>query len=318
MKNNIKKILAVLSVTALICAGGCAGNSEAETTTAVPAETTATVTESTETVDYSKEVRTVEIPYTDGNIAIFGFNANDDILRSENIPRGDPDTYYTYTYTNESTVVKVSNIKDSEGDISYELFYDENGNLIRKDEYGLEGTEPEYTYIYEYNSDGNCTGEALIHNTAGAINNGYENTYEYDENGNCIKETFTDSYGNINVTVNTYNESGKLIRSDYEDKYGKVATVYEYDSNGNLAKSSNNDVICEYNADGSIAKETFDGMTTEYIYENGLLIKTVRDGQTLCEYAYFDNNNIVRRYWYESEDTVGEINIDLYSEVFAE
>lgn len=272
MKINIRKILAVASIAAVICASGCSGESAPETTTA-PAETTteAIVTEvateaateaaSKATIDYSKEDRVVEVPYDGGYTAIFAFNANNDILRSENIPWGAGDTYYTYD--SEGKLIETETHNDSDFVEKNVYHYDENGNLARLDVYE-DKLLTDY-YIFKYDNNGNKIYEALYHGNNGEIQ--YESTFKYDN-------------------------EGKLI----EDEDDSIAR--------------------EYDADGNLMKETVDGITTEYVYENGLLMKEIRDGETKVEYAYFDNNNIVRVYWYESEDSIGEIDIGLYSDIF--
>lgn len=274
MNKNIKKIIAAASVATVICASGCSNEAAPETTT-VPVETTskAIVTETAETesavtqtatkaeIDYSKEDRVVEIPYDGGYTAIFAFNANNDVLRRENIPWGEGNTYYTYD--NEGKLIKTVNRSDDDFEEKRLFTYDENGNAVKVD-------------IYE--------DEELVEYY----------TYKYDENGNKIYESLH------------YGGNGEI----------KYETTFEYDADGKLITDKEEIVGGEYDADGNLIKETVDGVNVEHVYENGLLTKTLHDGEIKIEYAYFDNNNIVRIYCYETEDSIGEINICLYSEAF--
>ncbi len=111
-----------------------------------------------------------------------------------------------------------------------EYYYDENGNLTKKEYYLADGTLDYYT-LYEYDENGNETkrGYYLGDGTPDGAT-----LSEYNENGDIIKETFTsDDYES--VTKYEYDKNGKVIKSVIEDSDGNSYVYeYEYDENGNL------------------------------------------------------------------------------------
>lgn len=190
--------------------------------------------------------------------------------------------------------------------------FNANGDILRKENLPWGGGNTNYIY----DSEGRLTE---------TVNRGDEDEpeickYSYDEKGNLIRLDVYEGDELYEYYTYEYDENGNKISETLKaGGNGKIKheTAYEYDADGNLIEpESDSDCVYEYDADGNIIKETYDGITTEHIYENGLLVKSVRNGEIICEYTYFDNNNIVRRYWYESEGTIGEININLYSELF--
>lgn len=296
VKKNLRNLLTAVSLSAVLCMSGCGNETATETTTSAP-ETTAVAAAKTESakeniasVDYSKAVRTVKVPYTDGEEyeAVFAFNVNGDIVKSEYLPWGGGNTYYTYD--SEGRLIETRNT-ECDGTIDYEsspvrerceYIYDENDNITRINIYEGDREELFGYYTYEYDENGNKTYESYRYGGNGKID--YEYFYEYDSNGNLIDPSVT----------REYNSNGNLIKESSDD----YTNTYEYDADGKLIKSNEN------------------GDITTYEYENGLLMSQKRDGKINVEYKYFDNNNIVLRQWYESDGTPNEINIDLYSDLF--
>lgn len=162
----------------------------------------------------------------------------------------------TFTYDSDGKIIKElireeqfsTSITDSHSvsEDGYDYFYNEKGQLIRKD----------YIYISKHKNDF-C---------------GYK--YEYDESGNCVKEIkyYSDGTEEIN-SEQIYDSNGKLLKKSYMAHldelnlhYVSEETEYDYDKNGKLIYSKT--VFNEPSGEISHYKEL------KYNYdESGRLIK---------------------------------------------
>jgi RHS repeat-associated protein len=149
-----------------------------------------------------------------------------------------PDTSKETTYTYDDTENSVT-VKDFNGE-EIKYVYDEAGSLLRKELLSL----------------------------------GTSVSYDYDEETRT--ETIVSARG---TTVYQYDESGRLLsRKDPEGPYidGDGASIeYVYDENRVTVKTSHWEIVYEYNEDGTLKSVTTPEGTTEYRYEDGLLVKTI-------------------------------------------
>ncbi len=274
MKISFKKIAAILTVASTLFVCACGAETETETSTnapetSAPVETTATVettkdavdgTESDKKIDYSKETRTVKIPiYDDGyEFAIFGFNENNDILRSENIPSGGAETYYTYD--EDGKLLKTVNSEGGEERERCEYFYD-GDRLIRLDVYekntfGANDSIDRY-YLYEYDENGKMIREVCKSGVTDEFE--YDTVFEYDAEGKLIEETEKGENCQYDNEGNLVSEEidGALYTYEYENgllskmfKEGEIAIAYKYFDNGNIVRIyhyENENTITEIN-----------------------------------------------------------------------
>jgi RHS repeat-associated protein len=104
-------------------------------------------------------------------------------------------------------------------------------------------------------------------------------SYDYDEETRT--ETIVSARG---TTVYQYDESGRLLsRKDPEGPYidGDGASIeYVYDENRVTVKTANREIVYEYNEDGTLKSVTTPEGTTEYRYEDGVLVKTIFPNET--------------------------------------
>lgn len=114
----------------------------------------------------------------------------------------------------------------------------------------------------------------------------YINYWNYDTEGNLIGEISKST--NVTQTIATYtlDAQGRIARANYAFGDGSVQTIeYEYDSRGNLLLYGRIElygdvttVRCEYDADNNLIRQE-DNRVTEYFYENGVLTRSICNGQ---------------------------------------
>lgn len=145
-------------------------------------------------------------------------------------------------YNDQAIITKKINTKFHRVEL---YFYDDEGNLIRIEEYYdksadsyseliLTKTTLEKITTFEYDSKGNCIHETIRFPKDGTVNNV---TYVYNDSNECLKEV-TDF-----ATVDyQYNSDGQLVKettifkeANYKDM--NKTESYQYDSNG-LCKRS--------------------------------------------------------------------------------
>ncbi|RGD40944.1 hypothetical protein DW159_02790 [Coprococcus sp. AM14-16] len=234
-----------------------------------------------------------------------------------------------------------------ENDVMYmtTLFeYDDNGNLILKDNLVSGENEGERYTEYEYDDNGNCISETSY--LAGDENRPcmiYEydsqnrkikeydsnypdvyTAYEYDDNDNVVKETYCKENGNkIDFwTDYSYDAQQNLIQSDfflsksYSDGngefYDSTITYYLYDENGNEIKKEST----VYDENGnmtstSLVVSEYDGynnVTNKQTYENDSLKYTDQ-----WEYIYDDYGNAIsKKENFNGKTTRTEIEYEAY------
>ena len=108
-------------------------------------------------------------------------------------------------------------------------FYEENGKIIKDENYDREGKLTCY-YLYEY--DGNTIKRAGYNADGSSM--GYM-IDEYDEDEHCIKSSSYSAEGKLLVYDEYEWENGRLMGDKIYSAEGKLqsSTVYEYDENGN-------------------------------------------------------------------------------------
>ncbi|MBK9191653.1 MAG: hypothetical protein IPM77_09120 [Crocinitomicaceae bacterium] len=146
--------------------------------------------------------------------------------------------------------------KDLNGNVIYkwENFYNKKGYRIKSCSYTKKST-PDYTYQYQYNKQGNRTEEQWFDSTQTKIKT---ISIQYDQFGNqtCIT-TYDGKMNFVNQWNKKYNTNRKIIlavQKNSEDDPG-VSYVYEYDSLGNVTS------VMQYDSKGEIVK------STGYLYE---------------------------------------------------
>ncbi len=196
--------------------------------------------------------------------------------------------YECYEYNENSQIIK-RYATDLEGNILekhdfFEMSYNENGDIKKI-------TNKELLYNFIYNDDGSLKGYAKYEGTQ-IVSAVY---YEYDENGSCIKEIYETADKKISdTTVYTYNENGAVLSSTTKNSSGNAVSEKSF----------------EYNADGLVTKlikeKNREIRTTEYEYENGVLVKekmtiTPNDASAdprlreyVTTYEYFGNGKVVK------------------------
>lgn len=273
MKKKFLAVLLCVCTTATLF-GGCGssndkGNNVASTESDVSAE---------ETVNSEKETS------AENQVTVLHKTA----VESYGIREG-----YIYEYDSKGNVIKESKfwgvISDTtenqladedmiESTITYK--YDEQGNLIEKNDNGL------YTYTYDANNN-------LIKECQGMDS---EIVYEYDTNNNLIKKA-----GNFSMDVYTYNDNNVLVaeeaywRGNTNEEFW-IANRKDYDSNGNLIKEKsystdglNHSYTYEYDSNGNMSMSE----SISYLYGGELITDGSMGTATHIEYIYDANNNVI-------------------------
>lgn len=188
---------------------------------------------------------------------------------------------------------------------------------------------------YEYDEKGNLI--KITYPEGDAIE------YVYDDKGNPTK--IVSCFDNSEKLIeNTYDKDGNLIRKySFDEKESNPASItdYVYDDKGNVilisdayGYSSVDLLSCSYNESGQMTESKSATELTQFDFckfyvndENGKVLKEINfgydDGQTVCDYKYDKNGNLVKKSWvYENssgEDEVGTAtynsNGDLLKEV---
>lgn len=285
MKNNIKKIIAVLSAASLLFLGACSDK---------PVNGT------------DVKNQTVEVTVDDFTAEyIFGENG---LIEKEKKFYDNQETTYEYYECyeyNENGQITKRYATDLEGNILekhdlFEMTYNENGGIAKI-------TEDESVYNFIYNDDGSLKGYTKLEGTE-VINAVY---YEYDENGNKVKESLANAADEtVSDTVYTYNENGLVVSAVTKNKSGNITgeSSYKYNAEG---------LVTEFTR-----KTSRDTRTTVYEYTNGSLVK---ESMTVTPINNIDDERVreyVTTYEYSAEGKIvkferarnGEIYVtDTYS-----
>ncbi|WP_027399773.1 RHS repeat-associated core domain-containing protein [Anaerovorax odorimutans] len=224
---------------------------------------------------------------------------------------------YNYDYQN-----RLIEIIDEEGNIIEKNTYDLNGNLINYME--KSNYSSEYTYDignrvtsvitpqgrnikYSYDASGNILnyidGEGnstsyerdIWGNITKVIDaNNVETNYEYDYAGNLIKTVD----GNNNTTEYVYN-SLNMLKEIKDPNNGKI--TYKYDKEGRIAKQidrKGQNIINRYNSDNNIVQKQIQGTDEieKYLYNlDGTVLAAINNTQ-VDTFEYNKNGQIVKKY----------------------
>jgi RHS repeat-associated protein len=180
-----------------------------------------------------------------------------------------------------------------------EYFYNADKTLNKvKNTHGTTVEEHTYTYDNNKNITQEVTPTKTVVNTYDALNrlktvtkNGVVTTYAYDQSGNRSQEVT----GSITKDY-VYDSKNKLSQITENDN-GAVTkvTTYEYDLNGNLLTTKENDIIVEtnvFNDRNELTSTTKNNITTTYSYnvEGKRISKS--DGTDTTKFVY-DGTKII-------------------------
>ncbi len=211
--------------------------------------------------------------------------------------------------------------------ISWDCFYDLNGNLTHQTDVTGKTTEYRYdladnisevwdngtkTASYEYNAD----------NTIKCISCGSLYTqyaYDLDQNITGLRTTF----GSDIIADNRYTYDGNGNRLEKLQKYGKIS--YSYDSMNRLAKVDYPDVTEElfYDRAGNRTRRLHNGVEELYSYDAGNRLTEYTKGGKKTAFTYDNAGNLLKddkaRYEYDAfnrntkaETFNGNIQINRY------
>lgn len=254
--------------------------------------------------------RTVEVPYGEGT-ATFEFNEKGLLVAEKNKPWGAHNAYYTYDEENRITEITRASfgLTDYEDCERVEIEYYSDGKIKNTTSYRLPENEPDTRneFIYD-NGKIERINNYSYYTDRIHYNWSVEYYYTETEDGLIVTSRNVSSDGSCDESSSTYDKNGKLILEEYPG--GACITKYVYDEKGNLIK--------EIEGDNEFIEE--------YRYENGLLVKSVcvKDNVSSAEYCnegsyteyeYFDNGNIKVISMYNSNDELGEVNIEAVDEI---
>lgn len=156
------------------------------------------------------------------------------------------DKITAYVYDEKGNLISEM-LEDSVGNKigSFHYSYDEDGNLIRKNEY-IDDILLTYT-VYEYDHDGQLI--RLTNFGKDSFDNLTEKeviVYTYNSDGKIISEKQSSSFGNGEITYE-YDNYGKLIRKENLWNGDAINVKYKYDTRDRLIKVySDNGAVEEY------------------------------------------------------------------------
>jgi antitoxin component YwqK of YwqJK toxin-antitoxin module len=207
-------------------------------------------------------------------------------------------SYSKFEYDKFDNVLKII-FQNSNGQVSIKNYvnsYNSKSQLTKfviKDESTLIETS-----TFEYHLNGKISKHTKE-------SSGFQTVYEYNEKGNQISLVFSDGSSILSKSLTKYNENGQVIKSEIiENGTLKSEITNTYNSKNLLIESiikyPESQIInkYEYNNVGQIIKySNQNGYSTEYIYENGLLIfeKNFKNGTfTYVIKSTYDQNKQVK------------------------
>ena len=202
----------------------------------------------------------------------------------------------SYEYDALDRVTLMYYTDSSSPDVAYERHaytYDKNSNIISETDY-MSDAALDRTRVHTYDSLNRLTSTVETDNATGNVS---ETFYEYDKVGNRTKVVEADK-----TTLYTYNELNQVIRADISGSVTGYKT-YEYDGRGNQVTEYDSitdtytlneydisncltrtrevkeavvlsEQINVYDGDGKRISKTENGVTTNYYYEEGMLLYT--------------------------------------------
>ena len=254
-------------------------------------------TSATYSTDGNRLVSTTD---TRGNVTLYAYNENTNVLEWVQYPEDTESTRTEYTYDAACRLIGVSVDTDS-GSSLYAEYNHEYDRLV-------DLTTPSTTYSFSYGKFGLRTKVSIGSRTLAQ--------YSYDEQTNFLEKL---DYGNGDSVQYEYDSLGRVLTQTYED--GDTVT-YDYDNNGALATVTDSATgrtttyyydmtnrLVQYVETGSnyahgvgYAYDTLNRMaamveiiddvslTTAYTYDEYNRLKAVTTGDLSLQYAYDDYN----------------------------
>jgi len=204
-------------------------------------------------------------------------------VSQETIQYGDGfiDGYRLYEYNDNGQILKKTYIGSDEAVVSEELFYYEEGLLVRS-EY-ISGNEIISQSAFSYNSDKQLVEESFMTPT-GELQG--VSSYEYDKKGRRIKWISGDS-GGIPMMYTEYEyEKDRISRMSYFLPTGEMEgyTLLEYEGSELISEAT-------YSASSKLEKKT------EYLFQEDVLVKSLfyygKNVSRTVEYSYGENGNVI-------------------------
>lgn len=203
-------------------------------------------------------------------------------ISQETIQYGDGfiDGYRLYEYDDNGRILKKTYIGSDEAIVSEELFYYEQGLLVRS-EY-ISGSEIISQSAFSYDRDKQLVEESFMTPT-GELQG--VSSYEYDKKGHKIKWISGDS-GGI-----------PMMYTEYEYKNDKIARMSYFLPTGEMEGYT----LMEYEGDTLISEATYSASSklekkTEYVFREDVLVESLfyygKNLSRSIEYTYGENGNV--------------------------
>ena len=205
--------------------------------------------------------------------------------------------------------------------------YDDYGNLLKKEYFAKDVTEPYYTEEYSYDKQGRQISSKVYYDD-GTVEEWVKSTY--DDRGNLVSEEYLDLNGKVyEIVQHEYNQKGKCLSSKYIQTEGNAIiyeVTYEYDKNYDLSKKVEYSygalsATTIYTQEGNVFKETILDETGQLMhgkeshYNNGVIQKEFNfnsNGEMYLKKVYFYKEdgklNLIRYH----DDTDDNYEIDSY------
>lgn len=201
-----------------------------------------------------------------------------------------------YEYDADGSKIKET-IYDADGTVSrwYEYEYDDNGNKVRYSSYEKYNGEDfpglAHTHTWEYDSDGNML-KHVEYRQDGSISV----EEEYDPKGQLIKELHYDDDGTfLSGSKNEYDADGRITQSTfYSDGVIWIKQMYKYGSNGKaelvttrngVEKSELSRTEFEYDSEGNLLRSSaYDSQGNAVIVEYQTVFFAVDEEKTQSGY----------------------------------
>ena len=205
---------------------------------------------------------------------------------------------------NDNLVRKDEWISEYPGSM-YEAMYDEKNNLISESRYIAYEYKGEQKYQFEYRNEfvydeRNNVIEETTYGDEEAFS--FNHIYEYDENDNLIKALDVDIKGNVLSTYEAwYDDNGNMIEFKMFDKSGKLTAHNKAEYKGTKMIK---EIDCLGNEETVISSAVYNenGDLIEHVYLNsgmgsGFLEK--------YKYIYDEKNNLVEEIYYVYFEDIG-------------
>lgn len=186
----------------------------------------------------------------------------------------DPTTWL-YEYDDKSNVTK---IKDENGNLIFEFFYDNSGFKVKQILY--EKNEISEITTYESKDD----GKRIIQNIKGNFIENRENISYFDDNKNEIKSESYD-FGKLRFSCDFIYKDGNKIKVLYHEKSGESGNNFLYDNKNRLQKRQLFDV--ENGEEILGASENFEYFENDLIKTYTENIYSIKGENSRFEYDFY-------------------------------